>query len=50
MITDAISHTILLGIVLAFLVKDLSSPFLLGATLMGVITVYLSEKLAKQNY
>ena len=49
MITDAISHTILLGIVLAFfLVKDLSSPFLiLGATLMGVITVYLSEKLAK---
>lgn len=28
--------------------KDLSSPFLiLGATLMGVITVYLSEKLAK---
>lgn len=45
MLTDAITHTVLLGIVLAFLVtKDLSSPFLiLGATSIGILTVYLVE-------
>ena len=39
MMADAISHTVLLGIVLAFfLVRDLSSPWLLfGAALMGVV-------------
>lgn len=43
MMTDAISHTVLLGIVLAFfLVEDLRSPVLiLGAALVGVLTVYL---------
>ncbi len=49
MMTDSITHTILLGIVLAFfLTEDLNSPFLIiGATLMGVITVWLTETLTK---
>jgi manganese/zinc/iron transport system permease protein len=50
--TDAISHTILLGIIVAFLVMvnllglepDLSSPWLLvGAAVAGVATVILTE-------
>lgn len=43
MMSDAISHTVLLGIVLGFfLVGDLTSPFLiLGAAAMGVVTVSL---------
>lgn len=47
MMTDAITHTILLGIVIAFLiVKDFNSPFLIiGAALVGVLTVYLVEAL-----
>ncbi|EHQ87999.1 metal ABC transporter permease [Desulfosporosinus youngiae] len=47
MMSDSITHTILLGIVLAFfLTHDLSSPFLImGATLMGVVTVWLTETL-----
>lgn len=51
MLTDAISHTVLLGIVLMFLiVRDLSSPFLLiGAALMGAITVVLVEILGAKN-
>lgn len=49
MMSDSITHTILLGIVLAFFVThDLSSPFLiLGAALMGVITVWLTEMLSR---
>lgn len=49
MMTDSITHTIVLGIVLAFFVtKDLSSPFLIvGAAMMGVITVWLTEALNK---
>ncbi len=45
MMTDAISHTILLGIVLSFFItKDLASPLLLvGAGFIGVLTVYLVE-------
>lgn len=45
MMSDAISHTVLLGIVLMFfLVRDLESPWLmLGAALMGVLTVSLVE-------
>lgn len=45
MMTDAITHTILLGIVIAFFAtQDLSSPLLiLGAALMGVFTVFLTE-------
>ncbi|RRD40962.1 metal ABC transporter permease [Leptotrichia sp. OH3620_COT-345] len=47
MVSDAITHTILLGIVIAFfIVHDLSSPFLiLGAGIVGVLTVYLVELL-----
>src|SRR5690554_448245 len=49
MMTDAISHTVLLGIVLAFLiVPSLDSPLLIiGAVLMGLITVMLTEILVK---
>lgn len=49
MMTDAISHTVLLGIVLVYLlVKDLNSPLLFfGASLTGLLTVYLVEMLAK---
>jgi manganese/zinc/iron transport system permease protein len=49
MMSDAITHTILLGIVIGFLVVyDLSSPLLIiGATLMGLLTVYLVELLTK---
>lgn len=48
MMSDAISHTVLLGIVLAFfLVRDLSSPLLIvGAAAVGLITVWLVELLA----
>ena len=47
MMTDAITHSILLGIVLAFFrTRDLTSPWLIvGATLMGVFTVWLTETL-----
>lgn len=49
MMSDAITHTILLGIVIAFFItEDMNSPWLiLGATLMGVITVYLIEALQR---
>lgn len=51
MISDAISHTLLLGIVLGyFVVNDINSPILIiGATLIGVITVYVIELLVKSN-
>jgi manganese/zinc/iron transport system permease protein len=47
MMSDAISHTVLLGIVIAFfLTKSITSPFLLvGAALMGMLTVSLVELL-----
>jgi manganese/zinc/iron transport system permease protein len=47
LMSDAISHAILLGIVLAFFVtRDLSSPFLvIAAALTGVLTVTLVELL-----
>lgn len=49
MMSDAISHSILLGIVLAFFaVQNLSSPFLVvGAALIGLTTVVLVELLEK---
>ena len=48
MMSDAISHTVLLGIVIAFFItKSLNSPLLfIGAALMGVITVSLVELLS----
>jgi len=47
MMSDAISHTVLLGIVLSFfIIGDLESPLLiLGAAMMGVLTVTLVELL-----
>jgi manganese/zinc/iron transport system permease protein len=47
MMSDAISHTVLLGIVLTyFVVQDLSSPLLiLGAAAVGLLTVWLVELL-----
>lgn len=49
MMSDSITHTILLGIVLAFFAThDLKSPLLIaGAALMGVITVWLTEMLSR---
>jgi len=49
MMSDSITHTILLGIVLAFFVThDLSSPLLIaGAALIGVVTVWLTELLSR---
>lgn len=51
MLTDAISHTVLLGIILAFLLTgNLDSPLLIiGATLMGVLTVWLIESLYRSR-
>ena len=48
MVSDAISHSVLLGIVIAFLiVKDVGSPFLIvGAATFGVITVFAVELLS----
>jgi manganese/zinc/iron transport system permease protein len=47
MMSDAITHTILLGIVIAFFITNsLTSPLLIiGAALMGVFTVFLTEVL-----
>ncbi|HSJ09371.1 MAG TPA: metal ABC transporter permease [Longimicrobiales bacterium] len=49
LMSDAISHTVLLGIVIAFFItQDIASPFLvLGAALMGVATVGLVELLQR---
>ena len=49
LMTDAITHTILFGIVVAyFITKDLNSPFLIvGAGLVGVFTVWLTETVVK---
>lgn len=49
MITDALSHSVLLGIVLAFFItQDLYSPFLFaGAVLFGLVTVYAIQFITK---
>ncbi|MCI0395365.1 MAG: metal ABC transporter permease [Chloroflexi bacterium] len=49
MMSDAISHTVLLGIVLAFfVVNEFGHPLLvIGATAVGVLTVSLTELLNK---
>jgi manganese/zinc/iron transport system permease protein len=49
MMADAISHTVLLGIVLVFfVVQDLQSPWLLvGAAATGLVTVTLVEMLSR---
>lgn len=52
MLADAISHAVLLGIVLTlFFVHDLGSPLLiLGAAIFGVITVLAIEALSKSPH
>ena len=49
MMSDSITHTILLGIVLAFFVThDLGSPLLIvGAAIIGVVTVFVTETVTK---
>ncbi|WP_313339873.1 metal ABC transporter permease [Sedimentibacter sp.] len=49
MMSDSITHTILLGIVIAFFIThDLSSPLLIaGAALMGIMTVWITETLSR---
>ena len=51
MMSDAISHAILLGIVIMFLaVQKLDSPLLLlGATLAGIVTVLCTEMIIKSK-
>lgn len=51
MLTDAISHTVLLGIVIGFfIVQDLASPVLiLGAAAVGVLTVSLVALLERSR-
>lgn len=51
LVADAISHVLLFGIVVAFLlVRDLKSPWLLiGAGLSGVLTVWLVETLQRSR-
>ncbi len=51
MVADAISHSVLLGIVIAvFIVYDLSSPLLIvGASLFGLLTVLSIELLIKSG-
>ena len=58
MTTDAISHTVLLGIVVAFLVMvigfgieaDLSSPWLIvGAAIAGVATLFLTDLIQRSG-
>jgi manganese/zinc/iron transport system permease protein len=51
MMSDAITHTVLLGIVIGFFItQDLSSPLLiLGAALTGLLTVSLVELLQRSR-
>ncbi|MDO8168000.1 metal ABC transporter permease [Candidatus Phytoplasma melaleucae] len=51
MVVDAMSHSVLLGIVIAFLVvKNINSPLLImGAALVGVLTAYMVELLGKNS-
>ncbi len=52
MITDAISHSVLLGIILAFFIThDIeSSALIIVASLFGVLTVFCIEFLGKTGY
>lgn len=51
LVSDAISHTVVLGIVLAwFATRDVNSPWLLlGAAASGVLTVWLIELLTRSG-
>ena len=51
LMSDAISHSVLLGIVIAFLMfKDLGSPFIfVGAIGAACATVFCTEKIIESN-
>lgn len=51
MMSDSISHSVLIGIVIAFFItRDLSSPYLLvGAALAGLFSVWLTELIIKSR-
>lgn len=51
LMSDAISHSVLLGIVIAFLIfKDLGSPFIfVGAIGAAITTVFCTEKIIESN-
>ncbi|MFQ5498076.1 MAG: metal ABC transporter permease [Candidatus Zixiibacteriota bacterium] len=51
MLGDAISHAVLPGLVLAFLITSSRHvvPMLIGAGVMGLVTAYLTELLARSN-
>ncbi len=51
MLGDAISHAVLPGIVLAFLVTASRNvvPMFIGAAVMGIVTAYLTETLSRTN-
>ena len=51
LLSDAISHSVLLGIVLVYLVTgDQYSPFFVaGAAAVGLLTVFLTERLARSG-
>lgn len=51
MLADALSHSVLLGIVLGFfLVRDLNSPLLMiGASVFGVLTIVLIDRIHSQK-
>lgn len=51
MLSDAITHSVLLGIVLAYFVtNNINSPLLLvGATIVGVLSVWVIELLQRTN-
>lgn len=51
MLSDAISHSVLLGIVLVYLLtgNQYSPFFIVGAALVGLLTVYLTELLARSG-
>lgn len=52
MMSDAISHSVLLGIVVAFLfIGNLASPLLIvGAALSGVLAVFLIELISRKSF
>lgn len=52
MMSDAISHSILVGIVIAFLfIGNLASPLLvIGAAMSGVLTVLLIEAISRKSF
>lgn len=51
MLGDAISHSVLPGLVIAFIITSSNAvlPMLIGATVMGLLTAYLTELLSRSG-